>query len=135
MMNEGNESSATKNQLWYLATMNDGLFIVNRKPQPAPIDVTNTSLTSPEIVIPLPGNDRFTQRVAEIIVAVHNAEIQKHCTAPVPAAGDDEGERMRAAFRDVKASLDPEGKWTAGDVSNFSALFFAGWNAHNQKEK
>lgn len=36
---------------------------------------------------------------------------------------------MQSAFVETRASLDPEGKWTAGDVSNFSALFFAGWNA------
>lgn len=73
-------------ELWYLATMNDGLFVINRKPQPAPVDFVNTSLESPEIVIPLPGNDRQTQTVAELLIAAHNtvtAESSWNKAAPI----------------------------------------------------
>lgn len=60
-------------KLWYLATMNDGLFVINRRPQPAPVDFVNPSLEPPEIVIPLPSNDRMTQTAAELLIAAHNA--------------------------------------------------------------
>lgn len=61
------------NTKWYVATMNDGLFIVNRPPHPAPVDYVNTNSTPPETVIPLRHNDAIMQAVAEEIVAAHNA--------------------------------------------------------------
>lgn len=61
---------------WYLAVMNDGLFIVDAQPAPAPVDHVNPIRRPiPSLVIPLRHNDRITQQVAERIVAEHNAEI------------------------------------------------------------
>jgi hypothetical protein len=60
---------------WYLATMNDGLFIVDVMPAPAPMDHVNPNKLAHSLIIPLRNNDRVTQEVAAQIIAAHNAEI------------------------------------------------------------
>lgn len=66
-------------ELWYLATMNDGLAIVNVKPAPAPIDEVNPNRPAPSLIIALKHNDRATQEVAEEIVREHNAAMSRVC--------------------------------------------------------
>ena len=70
---------------WYLAAMNDGLFIVDVMPAPAPVDHVNPSRPIPSLVIPLHHNDRITQETAGRIVAAHNAEIDSTERAAVVA--------------------------------------------------
>jgi len=69
------EEIAYMGDLWYVATMNNGLFIIDHKPAPAPVDYVNTSIPAPSLVIPLRHNDRVTQEVAEQIVSEHNAAL------------------------------------------------------------
>lgn len=66
-------------ELWYLATMNDGLAIIDVQPAPAPVDYVNPNRRAPSLIIPLRHNDRVTQEVAEQIVAEHNAAIGRVC--------------------------------------------------------
>jgi hypothetical protein len=58
---------------WYLATMNDGLFIVDV--MLASVDHLNQNKLTHSLIIPLRHNDRVTQEVAAQIIAAHNAEI------------------------------------------------------------
>lgn len=72
---------------WYLAAMNDGLFIVDAPPAPAPVDHVNPNRTMPSLVIPLRHNDLITQQVAERIVAEHNTEIDRAEQSPAAVVG------------------------------------------------
>ena len=67
------------NDLWYVATMNDGLAIIDVKPAPAPVDAVNPNRPAPALIIPLRHNDRATQKAAEEIVREHNAAISRVC--------------------------------------------------------
>ena len=66
-------------RLWYVATMNDGLAIIDVKPAPAPVDSINPKRPAPSLIIPLRHADRDTQEVAEEIVREHNAAIARVC--------------------------------------------------------
>ena len=57
---------------WYVATMNDAIFIVDVKPHLAPVDSINPLLPQPTVVIPMGSGDRKTQQLAEEIVEAHN---------------------------------------------------------------
>lgn len=59
---------------WYVATMNDCIFIINRQPRPAPIDYPNPRV-GPDLVISMRSGSRETQELAEAIVAAHNATV------------------------------------------------------------
>lgn len=65
--------------LWYVATMNDGLAIIDVEPAPAPVDAVNPHRPAPSLVIPLRHADRVTQEVAEEIVREHNDAIARIC--------------------------------------------------------
>jgi len=59
------------NYKWYIGTMNDGLFIIDQPPQPAPIDYA-CGIDHDVNVIAAMGNDRIR---TEAIVAAHNETI------------------------------------------------------------
>jgi hypothetical protein len=62
-----------KNGKWYIGTMNDGLFIIDRPPKPVPVDYL--TIGDPELkVIAAMGNDKIR---AEEIVAAHNEVVNK----------------------------------------------------------
>lgn len=60
---------------WYVATMNDCIFIVNRKPRPAPVDHVNPNTPAPGVVISMRSGSREVQRIAEEITEAHNATV------------------------------------------------------------
>jgi hypothetical protein len=60
---------------WYVATMNDCIFIVNSKPHPAPVDGVNPNHPSPSVVISMRSGSHESQEIAERIVAEHNKTI------------------------------------------------------------
>lgn len=66
-------------RLWYVATMSDGLAIVDVKPAPAPVDTINPHRPAPSLIIPLRHADRVTQEVTEEIVREHNAALARVC--------------------------------------------------------
>ena len=70
---------------WYLAAMNDGLFIVDVMPAPAPVDHVNPNKLAHSLIIPLRNADRVTQEVAAQIIAAHNAEADSAERATVVA--------------------------------------------------
>jgi hypothetical protein len=59
------------NGKWYIGTMNDGLFIIDQPPQPAPVDYA-CGMNHDVNVIAAMGNDRVR---AEAIVAAHNEAV------------------------------------------------------------
>lgn len=66
---------------WYIGTMNDGLFIINTKPQPAPVDYPfHDRGDGPTLVIPVSalGSERANE-----IVAAHNKAVEALLRAPV----------------------------------------------------
>lgn len=60
---------------WYVATMNDGIFIINQKPHPVPVDYVNPNASGPSLVISMRSGSRCAEEIAERIVAAHNAEL------------------------------------------------------------
>jgi len=60
------------NGTWYIGTMNDGLFIIDQPPQPAPVDYT-CGMNHDLNVIAAMGNDKAR---TEAIVAAHNEAIR-----------------------------------------------------------
>jgi hypothetical protein len=60
---------------WYVATMNDGIFIINTKPHPAPVDYVNPNAPEPTMVISMRSGSREAEELAQQIVNAHNAEI------------------------------------------------------------
>jgi hypothetical protein len=64
---------------WYVATMNDCIFIVDREPHPAPIDRINPDAPAPNVVMSMRSRSREAQAIADQIVAEHNAAIERVC--------------------------------------------------------
>lgn len=60
---------------WYVAAMNDCIFIVNEPPRPAPVDYVNPNAPAPSVVISMRSGSRDAQEIAEQIVAAHNATL------------------------------------------------------------
>src|ERR1043165_8395065 len=102
---ERRSTRSGKAEYWYVAAMNDGLFIVNEKPRPAPVDYVNPSLPGPSLVIPMRGGGKELQELAEEIVAAHNARLTKSVNALLTtndgkpltetAGGDDDAQVKR----------------------------------------
>jgi hypothetical protein len=66
-------SLALNHGKWYIGTMNDGLFIINRPPRPAPVDYLTAG--DPDLkVIASMGNDKLR---TEAIVKAHNEVIEQ----------------------------------------------------------
>lgn len=66
---------------WHIGTMNDGLFIINTKPQPAPVDYPfHDRKDGPTLVIPVSalGSERANE-----IVTAHNKAVEALLRAPV----------------------------------------------------
>lgn len=61
---------------WYIAAMNDCVFIIDRQPRPAPVDYISPTLPMPNVVISMQSGSREAQEMAKQIVAAHNADIQ-----------------------------------------------------------
>jgi len=59
-------------ETWYVAAMNDCIFIIDQKPHPAPIDYVNETAPAPSVVISMRSGSREAQEIAEQIVAAHN---------------------------------------------------------------
>ena len=65
---------------WYLASMNDGLFITNVEPRPNASDSPiGYRLTGPEMIISVAA---LPQVQAQIIVDAHNREIDHWLKTP-----------------------------------------------------
>lgn len=64
---------ATKMQgdRWYVGTMNDGYFVIDKPPQPAPVDYVCT-MDHDVNVIAVCGSNK---QVAELLVSEHNARL------------------------------------------------------------
>lgn len=60
---------------WYVAAMNDCIFIVDQEPRPAPVDHVNPNLPAPSVVISMRSGSREAQEIAERVVREHNASI------------------------------------------------------------
>lgn len=58
---------------WYLGSMNDGLFIIDRPPRPSTDDINPN--VGPDVVLNVTN---LPQEKAEAIVAAHNAEVEKY---------------------------------------------------------
>jgi len=65
------------NNRWYVAAMNDCIFIINRKPHPAPIDYVNPNTPAPSVVISIRSGGRDAEEIASQIVNAHNAAIRQ----------------------------------------------------------
>lgn len=61
-----------KDGRWYLGAMNDGLFIIDEPPQPAPVDYFCDADHDTEVIVAM-GTDRTK---AEMIITAHNAAIE-----------------------------------------------------------
>jgi hypothetical protein len=61
---------------WYVAAMNDCIFIVDEKPHPVPVDYVNPNLPQPSVVISMRSGSREAQETAEQIVVAHNSELE-----------------------------------------------------------
>jgi hypothetical protein len=66
---------------WYVATMNDGIFIINQKPHPVPVDYVNPNASGPSLVISMRSGSRGIGEIAEQIVTAHNAEVDAEVKA------------------------------------------------------
>jgi hypothetical protein len=64
---------------WYVAAMNDCIFIVDQQPRPAPVDHVNPNLPAPNVVISMRSGSREAQEIAELIVNEHNAAMARVC--------------------------------------------------------
>lgn len=84
---------------WYVGTMNDGYFVIDQKPQPAPVDYV-CDMDHDVNVIAACGSKK---ELAELLVAEHNARIAVRVT-PATAAGDVR-EAARALIDKVTAEL------------------------------
>lgn len=62
-----------KDGKWYLGAMNDGLFIIDEPPQPAPIDYFCDADHSVNVIVAM-GNDRAR---AEAIIEAHNTIVDR----------------------------------------------------------
>lgn len=62
------------NGKWYIGTMNDGLFIIDQPPQPAPVDYA-CAIDHDVNVIAAMGNDKVR---AEAIVEAHNKVVERY---------------------------------------------------------
>jgi hypothetical protein len=66
---------------WYVATMNDGIFIINQKPHPAPVDHINPNAPGPSLIISMRSGSREAEEIAEQIVSAHNADLDAEIRA------------------------------------------------------
>lgn len=60
---------------WYVATMNDCIFITDEPPRPSTDDRVFRS--GPSLVISLRSGSRDAQEAAEEIVAAHNGDLER----------------------------------------------------------
>jgi hypothetical protein len=67
---------------WYLATMSDGLFIINRPPRPSTDDQVHDRDDGPDLVLNVSGVD---PQLAREIVDAHNLSLA--IAAPWPVEG------------------------------------------------
>jgi len=74
-MRERIEKLAMNDNQWYVAAMNDCIFIIDREPRPTPVDHVNPSLPVPSVVISMRSGSRETQEIAERIVEAHNKSV------------------------------------------------------------
>lgn len=92
--------------IWYLATMNDGLFVIDRKPRPAPVDYVNPNLEPPSVV---QGGEVFT--VAAPIAPSHaesnRAEAVRLLRELRETTDPDEIQRQKDSWADLEAALSP----------------------------
>ncbi|OYW21808.1 MAG: hypothetical protein B7Z52_00375, partial [Burkholderiales bacterium 12-64-5] len=68
-----NKKTRTKMPKWYLAAMNDGLFIIDKPPRPSTDDQDFEAPGGPEMVLNVAA---LTQDRAERIVEQHNKEVE-----------------------------------------------------------
>lgn len=61
-----------ENKKWYLASKNDGLFIINAPPRPSTDDEVHDRADGPTMVVCVSGLDEAR---AASIVAAHNATL------------------------------------------------------------
>lgn len=59
---------------WYVATMNDCIFIIDQKPRPAPVDYMTTEMDC-GVCISMQSGSKQVQALAELIVEAHNLSI------------------------------------------------------------
>lgn len=64
---------------WYVAAMNDCIFIVDQEPRPTPVDHVNPNLPAASVVISMRSGSREAQEIAELIVGEHNAAMTRVC--------------------------------------------------------
>lgn len=57
---------------WYVAAMNDCIFIIDQPPRPAPVDYITTEMDC-GICISMQSGSKQAQMLAETIVGAHNA--------------------------------------------------------------
>ncbi|HEX2878776.1 MAG TPA: Lar family restriction alleviation protein [Polyangiaceae bacterium] len=70
----GGERGESQMNKWYVATMNDCIFIVDQQPRPAPVDHVNPNAPAPSVVISMRSGSREAQEIAEEIVKAHNGD-------------------------------------------------------------
>lgn len=63
--------SDLKADRWYVSTMNDGYFVIDQKPQPAPVDYACDVDHGVKMIAACGSN----KEIAELLVAEHNARI------------------------------------------------------------
>ncbi len=63
----------SKSEKWYLGSMNDGLFIINRQPSPNATDFPPHDEYGPDVALNVVA---LTEERAQAIVDAHNAAIQ-----------------------------------------------------------
>lgn len=59
---------------WYVATMNDCIFIIDQKPRPAPVDYMTAEMDC-GVCISMQSGSKQAQALAELIVEAHNLSI------------------------------------------------------------
>lgn len=78
------------NGMWYLGAKNDGLFIIDRPPQPAPMDFDTGTLHDVNVIVAMPDGSPKSEAWARVIISAHNATVHTRPAGPGLVALPDE---------------------------------------------
>lgn len=118
-MTDNAPDTISADERWYLASMNDGLFIINRPPRPSndggPGDVPN----APTLVLPISG---LAEERASDIVNAHNTALHNTDRAVTAPSGNKiiDGLKDAVAGNFSRVTIDGEVWVKASTVSRSS---------------
>lgn len=94
---------------WYVATMNDCIFIIDRKPKPAPVDYIGTEMDC-EVCISMESGSKQAQMLAETIVEAHNATVELVVAAHAKPQRKSKKKQVEEALRESDLSAQLSGR-------------------------